>query len=98
MLQPSAYIPLVILGVIFGAVGWRLIVHRSGSPRAVLRWLVPVVLVVSFVPDVALGMGLLGGEAGMTVAGTLALMIMHLAVAAVALPTFARLIPIDTTM
>ena len=94
VLQPSAYVPLVILGVIAGAIGWLVIVRRAGSPRVVLQWLVPAVLVVSFVPDVLLGMGLLGGETGMTVGGTIALMIMHLAVAAVALPTFARLMPV----
>ena len=92
--QPSAYIPLVIVGVIAGAGGWLTCVRRAESPGMILRWLVPTVLVVSFVPDVLLGMGLLGGESGMTVGGTITLMIMHLAVAAVALPTFARLMPL----
>lgn len=97
VLQPSAYTPLVIIGVVAGAMGWLVIVRRAASPRAVLKWLVPAVLLVSFIPDVLLGMGLLGGEAGMTVGGTVALMIMHVAVAAVAVPVFARLMPIGAS-
>ena len=90
--QPSAYIPLVVIGVIAGAVGWLIVVRFAQDARAVLTWLVPTVLLISFVPDVLLGMGLLGGEA-MTVGATIGLMIMHVAVAVVAVPVFARLMP-----
>ncbi len=87
-LQPSAYLPLVVLGVIAGAVGWQVTSHRARHPRRTLSRLVPAVLAVSFVPDILLGVG------GSPWSGVAALIVMHLAVAAVALPVYARLLPV----
>lgn len=91
-LTPAAYIPLTVLGVIAGAIGWRLVVTRSRNAASVLRWLAPAVVAVSLVPDAAL---LVDTETqpGTTTAGAVALMLMHVAVAAVAVPTFRRLLP-----
>ncbi|GAA4691829.1 DUF6069 family protein [Phytohabitans rumicis] len=91
-LTPAAYVPLTILGVIAGAVGWRLNVGRSRNAAAMLRTLVPIVVAVSLIPDVAL---LVDTEMqpGITTTGVVALMLMHVAVAAVAVPTFRRFMP-----
>lgn len=86
-LQPSAYVVLVVLGVVAGAIGWQVIVGRARQPRHTLARLVPVVLVLSFIPDVLLGVT--GGSWG----GVATLMAMHLAVAVVALPVYSRLLP-----
>jgi hypothetical protein len=43
-----------MLGAIIGAVGWRLIVNTYAHSRALLSTLVPTVLVLSLIPDVAL--------------------------------------------
>jgi len=85
-LQPGTYIPLVVLGVVAGAVGWEITTHRARDPRRTLSRLVPAVLLLSFLPDVLLGVS------GSAWSGVAALMVMHLAVAAVALPVYARLL------
>ncbi|MEU7785485.1 DUF6069 family protein [Amycolatopsis sp. NPDC049159] len=70
-LNPAAYLPATVLGVLIGAAGWGLIARRS--PRA-LRVVVPVVLVLTWIPDV------LQLTAGATAANVAGLMLMHLAV------------------
>ncbi|WP_290055968.1 DUF6069 family protein [Amycolatopsis solani] len=70
-LNPAAYLPATVLGVLVGAAGWGLIARRH--PR-VLRVVVPLVLVLTWIPDVLL----LG--AGATAANVVGLMLMHLAV------------------
>ncbi len=86
-LRPGTYIPLAVLGVVAGAVGWEIVIHRARDSRRTLSRLVPAVLILSFVPDVLLGVS------GSPWGGVAALMVMHLAVAAVALPTYNRLLP-----
>jgi hypothetical protein len=55
-------------------------------PRAVLRVLVPVVLVLSMIPDLLLlATGFVPHTSGIAVAG---LMLMHVVVTAVAVPAF----------
>lgn len=92
---PADYPPLTlpalttftVLGVVAGWIGW-VVVHRvSSNPKAVLRVLVPVVVVLSLVPNVVLlATGFIPGT---TFAGVVALMIMHVLVAAVAVPGYA---------
>jgi hypothetical protein len=65
---------------------------RVARPRAVLRVLVPVLLVLSFLPDVVLLVT--GFIPGTTVTGAVALMLMHLTVAGVAVPVAQRLAPV----
>ncbi|HYH24623.1 MAG TPA: DUF6069 family protein [Blastococcus sp.] len=82
---------LTVIGVIVAAIVWHLIVARSRNASGVLRVLVPVVVVLSLIPDLML----LGGDSqpGTTTAGVVTLMLMHVATAAVAVLVFRRFIP-----
>jgi hypothetical protein len=91
-LTPALYLPFVLVGLLGAYVGWRIIRARVFRPFAVLRVLVPVVLVLSFAPDVALLV--LGFIPGATVLGGIALMTMHVVVAAVAVPVAQKLLPV----
>ncbi|MFI5907662.1 DUF6069 family protein [Dactylosporangium sp. NPDC051541] len=82
------YGTLSVAGVLLSAVAWRLVVARSRDAARVLRTLVPVVLVLSLIPDVVLLAT--KGQPGTTTTGVVALMLMHLAVAAVAVPAYRR--------
>jgi hypothetical protein len=84
--------PFAALGVLGGYVGWRIVRRVVPNPRAVLRILVPVVLVLSFVPDLALL--ITGFIPGTTTTGAIALMLMHLTVAGVVVPVAQRLAPV----
>ena len=89
-LTARAYGPLTVIGVLAGALSWRLVVRRARHPAVTLRRLVPAVVLLSFIPDAQL---LLAGPEPRSTPGTLALMTMHLAIAAIAVPTFQRLMP-----
>lgn len=93
-LQPGSYIFLTVVGVLAGAGGWAGVRKWSRRPAAVLRWLVPAVVAVSLVPDFAL----LGGDMQPNTSGlgVAALIVMHLATAAVAVPVFARVLPVGS--
>jgi hypothetical protein len=90
-LQPIAYLSLTLVAAIAGAVGWRIIDRSTRRPSGVMRWLVPTVLVVSFVPDLIVGAsaGTMGGWGYAVV-----LMAMHVATIAVAIVTFLRVLPL----
>jgi hypothetical protein len=94
-LTPALYLPFVLVGLLGAYLGWRIIRASVSRPFAVLRVLVPVVLVLSFVPDVALL--IIGFIPGATPLGGIALMTMHLAVAAVAVPVAQKLLPVGRT-
>lgn len=87
-LMPAAYIVLGLVGILIGAIGWTIIRNRAAQPSALLRWLVPAVVLVSIVPNLLLL------AAGMGVAGPIALALMHVAVAAVAVPVYRRFLPL----
>ena len=82
---------LAVVGAVVGAVVWHLVVTRSRNASGVLRVLVPTVVVLSLVPDVMLLVS--DSQPGTTTAGVVALMLMHVAVAAVAVPVYRRFIP-----
>ncbi len=90
-LTPGPIVMWTILGAVIGAAGWRLFVNRSARSRALLAKLVPTVLVLSFLPDLAL----LATDTmpGQTTAGVLALMVMHVATAAVVVTAYRRAMP-----
>ena len=88
-LTPMVFIPFTIVGTAVGAVGWRLVRDRSAEPRRLMRKLVPIVVVASFVPDVALL------AIGVPLAGTITLMVMHMIVAATAVPVYLRVLPLS---
>lgn len=91
-LEPSAYVPLTVQGVLAGAVGWAAVRRWSRRPAAVLRVLVPAVVAVSLVPDVALLFTDMQPNTGGL--GVAALMVMHVATAVIAVPLFARALPL----
>ena len=82
---------LTVVGAIVGAIGWHLVATRSRNAAGVLRVLVPTVLVLSLIPDLILLVT--GSQPGTTTAGVVALMLMHFAVAAAAVPAYRRFIP-----
>ena len=90
-LTPGPIVMWTVLGVLIGAFGWRLMVNRSERSGAVLRTLVPTVLVVSLLPDVAL----LATDAmpGTSTTGVLALMVMHVLTAGIAVGAYRRWMP-----
>lgn len=88
----GAFGPLSVVGVFAGALGWALVRRLARRPAAVLRRLVPVVVVLSFIPDTLLLVG--DGQAGTSTLGVVALMLMHVAVATVAVPVFRRVLPV----
>ncbi|MBG0855729.1 hypothetical protein I2W78_28765 [Streptomyces spinoverrucosus] len=88
-LKPSSYISLTALGVLGGSVGWTLVRRFSADPERLLRRLVPSVVVLSFVPDF-----FLFGEGEVT--GVVALLLMHVAVAVIAVPTYYRVMPLSS--
>ncbi|MEU0846167.1 DUF6069 family protein [Streptomyces sp. NPDC005962] len=91
-LQPGAYISFTILGVLVGAAGWALIRRRAGA-RRLLKTLVPVVVVISFVPDLAMLVSDFKPHADAT--GVIALLLMHIAVAAISVFAYQRALPVS---
>lgn len=82
-----AYTLMTVVGMVAGWIGWSVVTRRARDPRRVLGWLVPLVAVLSFVPDVLLLA--LGFIPGTTTTAVVALMAMHIVVLAVAVPAFA---------
>ena len=90
----SAFPALVVVGVIAGALGWNIVRRRSADPRRQLTRLLPAVLLLSFIPDIVVGAT--KALPHTTWAGVAALMVMHLAVAACAVPSYRRFLPATT--
>ena len=87
----AVYAPFTVVGLIAGYIGWRLVRGHSRFPRRTLSILVPVVLVLSFIPDTfAMIVGFIPAGSVTAYAG---LMLMHVVVVAVGVPAFARLAP-----
>ncbi|QFR02298.1 hypothetical protein F9278_00885 [Streptomyces phaeolivaceus] len=87
-LDPGSYIFLTTVGVVAGALGWAAVRKLSGDPEKLIRWLAPVVVAVSFVPDF-----FLFGPGGAT--GVVALLLMHVAVAALAVTAYRKVMPLS---
>lgn len=90
-LTPSAYLPLTTIGVVAGGIGWHVVRRRAARPAATLRRLVPTVVLVSLVPDI--GVGISSGQPGTSWGAVTALMLMHVAVATIAVAVFQRAMP-----
>jgi hypothetical protein len=84
-----AYGPLTVVGILAGAIGWAAIRRYASRARAVLRVVVPVVVLLTFIPD--LGLLFSGAADGIN---TGALMVMHLVVAAVTVTAVSRVLPL----
>jgi hypothetical protein len=98
--QPLTFaglLPPTVVGLLIAVVVWELVRRRAGDPVAVMRRLVPIVVVLSWVPDVVLGATHRAGAshvAHTTWAEVAALMVMHLFVAAIGLGLFSQLLPL----
>ena len=90
-LSPGPILIWTILGATIGAVGWRLIVNTSPHSRAQLNKLVPTVLALSFIPDVALLAT--DSMAGQSTAGVVALTVMHAVTAVIAAIAYRTAMP-----
>ena len=86
--DPSFAVLLTVAGVLAGALGWALIRTLAANPAAVLRVLVPVVVIVSFLPDLWL---LTLGLSAVLVVG---LMVMHVVVAVPTVLVLRRVLPV----
>jgi hypothetical protein len=82
-----AYTLFTVLGVTIGWLGWVLVRRHARDPRRMLSVLVPVVTLISLVPDVLLLV--FGFIPGTNAAAATALMLMHLVVVAAAVPAYA---------
>jgi NADH:ubiquinone oxidoreductase subunit K len=90
-LTPGPIMMWTILGALIGAAGWRLIVNKKADSRSLLNKLVPTVLVLSLVPDLALLAS--DSMAGQTTGAVLALMVMHVLTAAIVVAGYRRFMP-----
>ncbi|HEX7308189.1 DUF6069 family protein [Lentzea sp.] len=82
------YAPATVIGILLGTLGWYLVRRFAGDPRRVLRVLVPVVVVLSWIPD----LGILAG--GATLVNSIALILMHAVVAGATVPVLSRVLPL----
>ena len=89
-LKTGSYISLIVVGVLAGCAGWQLVRARAGDPRKVLRRLVPLVVLLSFIPDLAIGVS---GADHATWGGVIALMCAHVVVATAAVTSFSFFLP-----
>lgn len=87
-LQPASYVTFSVVGVAAGTAVWSWVVRRSLHPARLLARVVPGVLALTVVPDV--GLALVGAATWGT---AVALVVMHLAVAAAAVAVLQRAVP-----
>ncbi|MFE0678489.1 hypothetical protein [Streptomyces sp. NPDC058867] len=92
-LHLATYARSTVFGVLAGAAGWAVVRARAARPARALRILVPVGFLSSFLPNVALAVDSTPPP-GTSWTAMSALMVMHVAVAAVAVPAYAWLMPV----
>lgn len=92
-LKPQGYVVLTAVGVVIAAFAWASIRKRAKDPARTLGNLVPIVVVLSFLVDVPVFF-----LPGATIVGVVALMVMHVVVAAVAVPIFRRVLPVRASV
>lgn len=86
-LLPQAYITFTVIAAIAGAAGWHLINRHTRRPERIMIWLIPAFLVVSFIPDVGVGV-----TTGWLTAG--ALMVMHITTITIAVISYRMFMPL----
>ncbi|WP_328502720.1 DUF6069 family protein [Streptomyces sp. NBC_00457] len=94
-LKTPSYVSFTLLGVLIGALGWSIVRKMSADPDALLRKLVPIVVVLSFIPDLAMPVSDYQPHADST--GVAALIIMHITTAAIAVFAYRKVLPVSTT-
>ncbi|ANY08625.1 hypothetical protein [Pseudonocardia sp. HH130630-07] len=82
------YLVATVVGVLIGVVGWTLVRALVPRPSAVLRILVPVVVVLSVVPLP------MQAAAGMSTPMIVGLMVMHVVVAVPTVLALRRVLPV----
>ncbi|HEX4056726.1 MAG TPA: DUF6069 family protein [Galbitalea sp.] len=92
-LSVALYGPFTAAGLVAGYVGWLVVRRRAGRPITVLRVLVPVLLLLSFVPDTV--NAVVHFIPGSSLTAIFGLMIMHVIVVAVGVPVYQRLAPVS---
>jgi len=92
-LKPQGYVVLTAVGVVIAAFAWASIRKRAKDPARTLGKLVPIVVVLSLFADVPVFF-----LPGASIVGVVALMVMHVVVAAVAVPIFHRVLPVRTSV
>lgn len=91
-LKAPAFVSFTLFGILIGAAGWAIVRRRSADPRALLRRLVPTVLALSFIPDLAMLVSSYLPHSN--TAGVIALLAMHVTVATIAVTAYSRALPI----
>ncbi|MGC9544787.1 DUF6069 family protein [Streptomyces sp. UG1] len=91
-LQAAAFIFFTVMGLVIGAIGWSIVRRSSKDPESLLRKLVPAVVVVSFIPDLAMLVSDYTPHADAV--GVVALLVMHVVVAVAAVFTFRTILPL----
>jgi len=91
-LMAPAFIAFTLIGILAGAAGWALVRRRARHPKALLARLVPIVLGLSFLPDLAMLVS--SYEPHANAAGVVGLLAMHAGVAAVAVLAYRRALPV----
>lgn len=91
-LSAPVFLAFTVLGVAGGYLGWRIVRRLTGASARVMRIVVPVALVLSWIPDVALA--ILQFIPGTNLTGAVGLALMHAVVVAVAVPVYQRLAPV----
>ncbi|MGC9542180.1 DUF6069 family protein [Streptomyces sp. UG1] len=92
-LQASAFVFFTVVGLVIGAIGWSIVRRSSKDPESLLRKLLPAVVVVSFIPDLAMLVSDYTPHADAV--GVIALLVMHVVVAVAAVFTFHKILPLD---
>jgi hypothetical protein len=94
-LQFATFTVLIVFAVIAGAIGWQLVRARASNPSRLLTRLVPLVLLLSFIPDILVGVT--KSETATTWGGVIALMAMHIVVAIAAVSSYRRFLPVRSS-
>jgi hypothetical protein len=89
----ATYTALIVVGVIGGAIGWQVVRTRVTNPQRLLARLVPLVLLLSFIPDILIGVT--KAATATTWGGVVALMAMHIVVAGAAVTSYLRYLPVS---
>lgn len=93
-LMPPTFIVFTVVGTLAGVVGWSIIRSKSSRPAAILRWLVPTILILSFIPDILVGVS--SALPGTTWAGVIGLMCMHVSVTVATVLSCRQFLPLDS--
>jgi len=91
----ATFTVLIVFAAIAGAIGWQLVRSRATNPSRLLARLVPLVPMLSFIPDVLIG--ITKAETAATWGGVFALMTMHVFVATAAVGSYIHFLPARST-